>query len=348
MKQIVFTMLVLACSTSLVAAQEKKEQLYAPMSAIQVRTKVLDWSAAQDLGNDRAKIEELGKLWAIGTDPVPADQLLDRAILSFAMVNADAKKLIEACQFGRLTAPELDALSSAELDPFFANNVRMFAAKFMAQAKMYDDALDTIATIDARHVIDTPSLFFFKAVCEHGMLLKTDGLKTLDTLLKNTSEVPVRYQTVAELMQRDLEALKERSLGEVARMMSDAERRLGLGEGGVKVQKVEEEIIARMDEIIKKLEQQQGGGAGDGGGNSPGNSNSQSSPAKDSMVKGATGPGEVDNKDIGNKSGWGALPEKDQAKAKNVIDRDLPPHYRAGIEAYLKKSAERLKKTTDK
>ena len=345
MKQIVLTMLVLGCSTSLVTAQEKKEQLFAPMSAIQVRTKVLDWAAAQDLGNDRVKIEELGKLWAIGDDPVPADQLLDRAILSFAMVNADAKKLIEACQFGRLTAPELDALSSAELDPFFANNVRMFAAKFMAQAKMYDDALDTIATIDAQHVIDSPSLFFFQAVCEHGMLLKTDGLKTLNTLLKNTSEVPVRYQTVAELMQRDLEALKERSLGEVARMMSDAERRLGLGEGGVKVQKVEEEIIARMDEIIKKMEQQQGGG---GGGGNPSNSNSPSGPADDSRVKGATGAGEVDNKDIGNKSGWGALPEKDHAKAKNVIDRDLPPHYRAGIEAYLKKSAERLKKTTDK
>jgi hypothetical protein len=341
MKHLILASVVVSLAVASASAQEKIQQLYAPMPADEVRSKVLDWAAAH-LGDDRAKIEELGKLWAIGSDPVPADQLLDLAIQSFAMINADARKLIDSCHFGRLTAPELDLLASNELDPFFSHNIRMYAARFMAQARMYDDALDAFTLIDEKQVIDPPSLFFYRAVSEHALLLKSEGLKTLGTLLKNTSEVPVRYQTVAELMQRDLQALKERSLGEVARMMSDAERRLGLGEGGVRVQKVEEEIIARLDEIIKKMEEQQGGG---GGGDGQNNSNQSSSPANDSRVKGATGRGEVDDKNIGKKSGWGALPPSDRAKAKSIINDDLPPHYRAAIQGYLKKSADRLKKT---
>ena len=110
--------------------------------------------------------------------------------------------------------------------------------------------------------------------------------------------------------------------------------------GGERVQKVEEEIVARLDEIIKKIEAQQGGGGG-GGGDGQGNSNSSGGPASDSRVKGSTAPGEVDERDIGRKSGWGSLPPKEQAKARNLIDRELPPHYRAAIEEYLRKLAKR-------
>ena len=347
MKQLLAASLVLTLVANIAVAQNKTDELFAPMPATEVRSKVLDWAAAR-LGDDRAKIEELGKLWSISGETTPADGLLDRAIQSFVMVDADAKALIEACQFGRLTAPDLDALSSTELDPFYANNVRMYVAKFMAQTKMYDNALDTFATIDKKHVIDLPSMFFFKAVCEHGLLMKTEGLKTLDMLLLNTSDAPVRYQTVAELMRRDLAALKERSLGEVARMMSDAERRLGLGEGGARVQKVEEEIVARLDEIIKKMEEQQGGGGGSGSGQGAGKTNQPSSGADDSKIKGSTAPGNVDDKDIGKKAGWGALPPSERTNAMNRMARDLPPHYRAALDAYLKKSAGRTKKAKNK
>ena len=38
--------------------------------------------------------------------------------------------------------------------------------------------------------------------------------------------------------------------------MQDSERRLDLGRGGQRVQKVQEEIVESLNEIIKKLEQQ--------------------------------------------------------------------------------------------
>ena len=163
-------------------------------------------------------------------------------------------------------------------------------------------------------------------------------MRSLGNLLDNTQNVPERYKAVALLMRHNLEQLKDASLGEVAKKMSDVERRLILGRGGEKTQKVEEEIVEALDEIIKKVEQQQNSG---GGGGQGGNQNQSGGAANDSSVKGATAPGEVDQKDIGNKTGWGTLPPKKATEAKNVINRNFPSHYREAIEQYFKKLANR-------
>ena len=193
--------------------------------------------------------------------------------------------------------------------------------------------------VDPKQVVDPASYFFQRAICEHQLLKKSDALKSLGKLLNDTQNVPARYTAVATLMRHDLEQLREASLGEVAKKMADVERRLQLGRGGEKTQKVEEEIIESLDEIIKKIEQQQSSGGGGGG--QGGNQNESGGPANDSSVKGAKAPGEVDKKDIGNKAGWGTLPPKRAAEAKNVINRNFPSHYREAIEQYFKKLANR-------
>ncbi|MEX0587124.1 MAG: hypothetical protein WD176_10800, partial [Pirellulales bacterium] len=154
--------------------------------------------------------------------------------------------------------------------------------------------------------------------------------------------VPVRYATVAGLMQADLEALQENSLSEVARQMRDVERRLTLGRAGQQVQRVEERIVTTLDAIIEKIEQQQGGGGG-GGGQSQGEQSPNQPPtgAKDSYVGGIKGKGEVDPEKLGHKDGWGDLPDKTQAAAKELINQQFPFHYRQAVEEYLKRIAQR-------
>ena len=105
----------------------------------------------------------------------------------------------------------------------------------------------------------------------------------------------------------------------------------------------EKEIIESLDELIKKLEQQ--ASAGGGGGSGSGKGNQPQSGAEDSRVKGSTAPGEVDDKNLGQKDGWGKLPPKDQAKAKQILGTLFPPHYRRAIEAYNKKAAQRKSPT---
>ena len=324
---------VLLGMNSIVPAADD-DPLFAPMKADLARTKTLDWAAAQGL-TDRNQIEAIGKLWAIGEDTPSAENVLARVVRTFSMTSPAVSRLVQSCQQGSTQRLELDLITASDADPFFATNLKCYVGRSMTQMEMYDEALELFSRVDQSQVVDPASFFFFKAVCEHSLLQKQAGLATLKNLLKNTTEVPVRYRSVAELMQSDLQALKEKSLDEVARMMSDVERRLGLGRGGERVQKVEEEIIASLDELIKKAEQQQGGGSGQAGGNAP------SSPAQDSRVKGSTAPGEVDERDIGKKSGWGSLPPKARARARNLIDRELPPHYRSAIEQYLRKLAAR-------
>jgi hypothetical protein len=321
------------------AADDGDAAIIASIPAEQVRSRTLDWAASAGL-SDKAKIETVGKLWALAEESPSPEELHARAVETFRIVSPEAAKLITACQYGTLSPPDASLLSKGDLDSFFEANLRAHIARFLGQSEFYDEALVQFDQIDLNKTIDPASVLFFKAVCQHRLLMKTEGLVTIGQLLNNTTEVPVRFRTVAELMQADLADLKEKSLNEVARMMSDVERRLRFGRGGERVQKVEEEIVARLDEIIKKIEAQQGGGGG-GGGDGQGNSNSSGGPASDSRVKGSTAPGEVDERDIGRKSGWGSLPPKEQARARNLIDRELPPHYRAAIEEYLRKLAKR-------
>ncbi|MED5447053.1 MAG: hypothetical protein VYA62_02445, partial [Planctomycetota bacterium] len=133
-----------------------------------------------------------------------------------------------------------------------------FYGRFLAQKKMYDEARELLAALETKSVVDPAGLLYFKAVCEHQLLKKTEGLATIRTLLEDTTTVPLRYKTTAELMQHDLKSLKKDSLSEISRKMKDVERRLDLGRGGQRVQKQEDEIVASLDAIIEKLEQQGG------------------------------------------------------------------------------------------
>ncbi|NQV25805.1 MAG: hypothetical protein HQ518_15715 [Rhodopirellula sp.] len=312
------------------------DELFAPMSADQVRSQSLDWASGQGL-KDRALIDAIGKLWSTSDSQKRPTELHQLAIRTFSLANPTVADLLKQCYFGTLTAPASPLIDVEEASDYFSANLLAHVGVFLTQAEFFDEALTLFEKTKPQQLIDPASYFFHKAVCEHRLLKAKEGLATLKLLLENTSDVPVRYSAVAELMKADLAKLKEKSLDEVSRMMSDVERRLKLGRGGAKVQKTEEEIVARLDELIKKLEQQQQSQSQ----SQSGSGQAPAEPLPDSIIKGSTAPGEVDQRDIGKKAGWGALPPKQQTKARNLIDRELPPHYRNAIEQYLRKLATR-------
>ena len=335
-----FAFFLVCIATTAMAADEA--ELLGPMAAEEARTRTLNWLASQGV-TDQQQVATAGQLWAFGNEPPSTAELHERVIRTFGLIRPDVEQLLAACQFGSLAVPPTSLFAGELPDAFFASNLKAHVGRFFSQSGFYDEALELFSGVEPQQLVDPAAYLFHRAVCEHRLLKKDEGLATLEQLLKNTSDVPVRYSSVAELMQTDLQRLKDKSLDEVSRMMSDVERRLGLGRGGARVQKVEEEIVARLDELIKKLEQQQGGG---GGGGASGNQNQSGSPASDSRIKGSTAPGEVDERDIGHRSGWGELPPKQQTRARNLIDRELPPHYRNAIEHYLKKLAARPRKSS--
>jgi tetratricopeptide (TPR) repeat protein len=314
------------------------DQLFEPMRPDQARTATLDWVAAQK-GVTDAQQTSVAEVWK-QDGPIPTTaELHDRAIRSFGIVSSETQDLLVQCRIGSSQVPVAELLAKEGLDSFYESNLRAHVGRYLSQSGFADEALDVFAKVDAGQLIDPASFLFYKAVAEHSLLKRDEGLATLKQLLENSTDVPVRYSTVAELMKTDLEKLKEKTLDEIHRMMSDVERRLGHGRGGERVQKKEDEIVERLDELIDKLEkqrqqQQQQMAQAQG-------KDGKANPADDSRIKGSTAPGEVDERDIGERSGWGSLPPKQQTRAKNLIDRELPPHYRNAIEQYLRKLAKR-------
>ena len=220
-------------------------------------------------------------------------------------------------------------------------SVRTWLGRELIRQRLYDEALPVIGQVDATKAIDPAATLFFRGACYHALLMKKEALVDLRQLLENEEACPIRFSRTAKMMIADIKPLKEDSLDEITRLMTDVTRRLDLGRANEKVQDREQEIIDKLSKLIDKLEQQQQQQQQQqsSSGQSQGNSQGQSSPMQDSRIAGANGNGDVDRKRIEERDGWGNLPPAERQEALQQISRDLPTHYREAIEAYFRKLA---------
>lgn len=313
-----------------VAAEAK----YKPTAASEVRKQALDWLAAHQ--PDAKTTEAAERLWPEGQTP---PDVLDVLSQTFALADERARALASLCSRPRSPGPlpPQEWLRGDETPPFERNNLRLFYGRWLAQEHYYDEALAQLDGLAPADVIDPAVLFFYQAAANHRLLHKKEGLQALESLLEKVEQAPNRYRTVATLMKGDLEALKDESLDHISRQMQDVRRRLALGRAGKKVRKVEDDVIAALDKLIKEMEdrQQQQSQSSSGGRAAP--QPSQAMP--DSRIAGMKGAGEVDRRRLGNTSGWGDLPPKQREEALQQIGKDFPPHYRDAIEQYFRKLA---------
>ena len=301
------------------------------------RTKVLAWLDQSKA--DAAARTQVAQLWSeLPKEPAELD-LLGRTADSFALVIPQAKELIQLCArpYERTRLAKQEWLMRPETPPLVAANLRLYYVRWLIHEALYDDAVEQLAGLAADQVVDPASLLFCQAVAYHQLLDRARGLQAVEELLRaGGQQYPQRYVALAKLMQEDLLGLKDETLDHIARRMGDIQRRLALGQGGPKVCKVEDGVVASLDKIIKKLEDQQGQGGGDGG--MP-NGIKSSSPAQDSRIAEGKGPGEVARRNIGAESGWGNISPKQREEAVQQIGRDYPAHYREIIEQYFRKRA---------
>jgi len=305
----------------------------------------------------RSSLDELGVI------PTQIDKLADEFLS--AIERDDADPLDAFVDITRAADPMLDELvissiqsmplAAAKIDPDTPGYValeslpktlrmsfRTWLGRGLVRQRLYDEALPVIAEVDPQRTIDPVSALFFRGVCYHALLMKDDALSDLRMLLENEQRVPDRYVRTAKLMVADIKPLKEDSLDEISRLMTDVSRRLELGRADEEVKDREQQIIDKLTKLIDKIEeqqqqqqqQQQQSQSGEG---SP--SGGQGAPMDDSRIAGASGSGDVDRRDIEKEPGWGNLPPAERKEALQQISRDLPTHYREAIEAYFRKLA---------
>jgi hypothetical protein len=313
--------------------------VYSAPSVNELRDEVFAWLQHRKL-LETPLVEAITPLWQFEGKP-GADQLFDALMRTLYLADNDTRHLVDQCRQWSYSPSLLQLqLPSPERhpdEPLLINNVRYFLARHLTLLTAYDDALSIFDTIDLKSVVDPAGCLFHRAVCEHHLLMKKQGLKTISTLLNQTQDVPTRYRKLAELMESDLQGVEEKSLGEVARQMKDVERRLSLNQTDKAVQEVEERIIATLDELIKKLEDQQNQSSSSGGGGGGSGSQGQGGGYQGAVPV----PGATEKHGQAQKDHWGDLPPKAREEAKNLLDQQFPSHYRQAVEEYLKKLAER-------
>jgi hypothetical protein len=286
---------------------------------------------------DAATLEKVEALW----NPSVDRPLLERVAESIALGDPQAKALLSETRDPSAPAAVPEVLKDAKRPAFVRANLGLYFAKQLAGRRVNDEALETLRAIRPEQVVDPASYYFFRAVAENRLLLKEEGLQSVDRLLNSVADVPERYTVLAGLMKQEMQGWKDKDLGYVARRMEEVEGRLDIARGGPKTQAKQKEIIDLLEQEIKELEAQcqqmmmaQ-------------SSNAQKSnqPLPDSRIMGGAGPGNVDKKRLlKTLEVWGKMPEKEQIKAYEAIKRDLPPYYQEAIEGYLKELARNKQK----
>ncbi len=189
--------------------------------------------------------------------------LLDKVASTLALGDVAAARLLTEARDAGTPAPTAvpAILKDAKKPAFFRNNLALVYARALANRKVYEEALESFALLKPEDVVDPSAYFFHKAVCEHALMLKDQADGSIDRLLVDVMDAPERHRMVAALMHYDMLTWQEKDLGWIARKMGNIQRRLDLKRGGKNTQKMQKEVLVRLDEMIKEIEnkQKQGG-----------------------------------------------------------------------------------------
>jgi len=311
----------------------KPAPVWQPVPAREAEAEAFAWLKARKADADAtAKAEAI---WRDLPSQASEDDLLVRVARTFALIDANAAKLLAMCSQSRahLVVPGEPWLRGSDVPPFFANNLRLLFAGWLAHESLFDEAKEQLDGLNPDDVVAPASLLFYQSVVYHALLNKESGLKSIDELLQGADLSPRRYVELARLMEEDLQGLEDDTLDHVARRMDDIRRRLDLGRAGPVVRKEEDGVIASLDKMIKKLEEQQRQQDQSSGNLHP------TRPAEESRIMRGKGPGEAGNRRVGSESGWGNLPPKQREQAMQQIGRDFPSQYREAVEEYFRRLA---------
>jgi hypothetical protein len=299
-----------------------------------VRRQVLEWVAAQH--PSPAVRAEADRHWAALSERAMGPELLAQSAATFALVDRRAAELVAACAKPHVPGPVARQawLADTKTSPLVAHNLRLYYGRYLVQQSLFDEALEQLTGLQPTEVVDPQSLWFYRALANYRLAARDPSLRDIARLLSAAEHGPRRYTVLAELMREDLKRLEPDTLAHIGRRMDDIRRRLALGHAGPKVRKVENGVVESLDKLIKELEDQLGDSQ-----SAAGAAMQPARPADESRPLGGKGKGDVLQRNVGSKSGWGNLPPKEREEALQQVGREFPAHYREIIEQYFRRLA---------
>jgi len=200
---------------------------------------------------DAATLERFAAIWKQEDRTV-----LDLVAETLALGDPAAAKLLADARDPNTPAPIKvpELLKDTKNTLFFRANLGLAYARALSNRRVHEESLDVLKIFRPEQVVDPAAYLFHRSVAEHALLSKGDATQTITRLLDDCGTSPERYKTVSALMLLDMQTWKDKDLGAIARKMENIERRLDLARGGPQTQKIQKEVIARLDELIKELE----------------------------------------------------------------------------------------------
>jgi|GEM_PF-666234 len=353
------------------SAAEPTKPLQAPTAGpVAPKATAFSFGALRGLSDVEAKAKVEGylktanKLDATKLDAIWKNDdlsILDRTVKSIGIALPEADKMIASVRSATATAPTKlpELLKDEKLDAFVRANLAAAYSKALASKRIYEESIAASKIVQQEQLVDPSSFLFFKAVAEHGVagtdktLKRTnreEAITSITKLLDDVTDAPDRYKMVATLMYFDIQGWSKdpKDLLNIGKLMDNSGRRLELARSDEETQRIQKDIVFRLDEKIKELENKNkgGGGGGGGGGSCPSGGSQPGGEGGKNPMGGANqtstptaGPneGKVDEKQLRQYAeNWGKLPASERAKAVQEITRDLPPKYKPIIEEYFK------------
>jgi len=300
------------------------------------RAQALDWLTSAGK-TDAATRAAFDAIWQPGDRPI-----LDRLADTLALGNADAAQVLAEARNPNSRAPrDLPALVRDKQQPvFFRANLTLAYAKALSGRRVYERSLEALRTVKVSEVIDPAAYYFHRAVAEYALRLRDEARRSIAGLA-DVVDAPERYRALGEMMAHHMAGWKDRDLGWIADTMGNIGRRLDLGWGDEVTQKMQRDVLAALDDLIREPPPAPPSPSD----NNPSDPDAQRrrpdwrpDPGPDGPRPPVTGRGIVDDKDLVNKAAnWGPLPEKERTSAKIQMIRTLPVTQRQAIEEYQKR-----------
>ena len=265
---------------------------------------------------------------------------LDALARSASAARPPVRRLIERARDGAW--PDGEAMpeswrqltQNASLAPFLLANLRLAIARELTRRDRLEQALAVLDEAPIEQLVDPASYYFIRAVCCYRLHRREEAMLAAETLARVTA-APRRYLDIAEKIRVSLEQLRREALDGIAHDMRDLRRQLELGRVGEGTRHLGDDVVTRLDQLIKDLEEQTQQASGSPSGSKP------SQPAQESRIAGGpAGDGKAANREFKGAQKWGNLPAKERARALQDIGRQFPAHYRDAIETYFRKLAE--------
>lgn len=241
-------------------------------------------------------------------------------------------------------------------DPFVAANAAYFYVRSLAAANRYDEIVAAFAQHDWSPAKIEPycpqaaALAYVHAVARVRTLEVEQGRADLEKLAARES-LPEALRNGVRQMMIELEQREPDSLDQVATLMEYVQTRLTVPDTTQRVQQREEQIVALLDKLIEKAEQQEkqcgGGGSAKAAGEplpgGPGGQGQQGQQAAEESYE-SSGQGRIGDLhgaprvDPGEM--WGKLPPEQRERILQTLRERYPSRYRQLVEQYFRSLAE--------